>query len=141
MAAGRERCHTHQQHIFVDGLGAAGLAGDADSCGRVHVFDAKDHDDALGGPASGADQQNDALDDAHHVRLLHDELSQRTGALLGRVQLRRDDNTGLRYRLGPTHRHAEIQARRTRSGGGGRIHDCRRAGVFRVRGDDERCGR
>ena len=81
------------------------------------------------------------MDDANHVRLFHHYLPQRTGIVLGRVQYRGDDNTGLRNGVGPPYRYAEIQARRACAGSGFRDGIDTRAGYFRIRGDDKRCGR
>lgn len=111
MASRRERRYPDQQHVPVAGSGTAGqTACDARAGRRVHVFDAEDDLHAVCRPAPGADEPYDALDDAADVRLLHHDVPQRTGAVLGRVQHRGDDNTGLRNWVGPSYRYAEIQA-------------------------------
>lgn len=77
------------------------------------------------------------MDDADHVRILHNHIPQRTGAVLGCVQYRGDDNSRIRNGVGPTYRYVEIQARRTGAGRGIRDGIDTRAGYFRIRGDDE----
>lgn len=142
MAARRKRRHTHQQLIPVARPGAAGLTPrDARPRWRIHVPDAENYNHALGRPAPGANQPYDALDDADNVRLLHNYLPKRAGVVLGRVQLSRDDNTGVRNGLEPSNRYAEIQARRACFGGGERNCARRRNSDFRAGGDVEQCRR
>ena len=116
VAAERTQRNSHQQQFSLDGPGASGpdSVRDAGSGRRVHVGHAEDDHHADGGRAAGFHEQDDALDDAGDVRVLHAELPERPCGLLGRVQRGRGGDTGLRDRLGPHVESFQVQARRGR---------------------------
>lgn len=93
-------------------MGGPVIAG-PDAChagaGRpFHVGDSEDDHDAFGRPTAGADQQDDAVDDAVDVRLLHDHISQRVGGILDCLKRGRHRNTGIRHGLEADYGPAKI---------------------------------
>jgi hypothetical protein len=71
--------------------------------GSVDVVDAKDDDHAVHQPAAGIHQQDDAVDDAPDVRLLHVEFRGWPGPLLDCIQRRGYSGPGVHNRLGADH--------------------------------------
>ncbi len=73
------------------------------SGGSVDVGDAKDDDHAVHQPAASIHQQDDAVDDAPDVRLLHIEFREWPGPLLDCIQRRGYSDPGVYNRLGAYH--------------------------------------
>ena len=115
--AGRQRRHTHQQLIpLARPRKTRHFARNARPRRRLYVAHAENHLPPFCRPATSPNQSNDALDDADYVRLLHNNLPQRISPVLDCLQLRRNGNSRLRYRMGTTYRYAKIQTRRTCAG-------------------------
>ena len=101
--------------------------------GSLNVFHAKDDHHAGGGPETAVHQPYDAVDDAADVRILHDDVSEWTGIVLGDLQRCRNCDPGLRHRLGSVGVHGF--SRPTLQGA--RCGSC--AGVVGGGGDGNRC--
>jgi hypothetical protein len=71
--------------------------------GSVDVVDAKNDDHAVHQPTAGIHQQDDAVDDAPDVRILHVEFRGRPGPLLDCIQHRGYSDPGVHNRLGADH--------------------------------------
>lgn len=131
LASSRERSNSPQQLVSVDkgpgatGPGPVGRAAPADSSRRVHVLDAEDDGHAVRGPEAGLDQPDDAVDDAYIVRLFHASVFQRPGHLLGGLQYRWYDHSGVRHWLEPHYRYVKV--RKLRYGIRGRIERAARS--------------
>ena len=61
------------------------------------------------GSKAAIHEQYDAVDDAAHVRLLHDQLPQRAGAVLVRIEHHRDSDAVFCHRLGLSELQAEAE--------------------------------
>jgi len=77
--------------------------------GSVDVADAKDDDHAVHQPAAGIHQQDDAVDDAPDVRLLHVEFRGRPGPLLDCIQHRGYSGPRVHYRLDADHHPSRLR--------------------------------
>ena len=87
--------------VPVAGPGISGYDPDSPGPGgRLYVRDAEDDHHADGRPAPEVHEPDDALDDAPHVRIFHDNVPKRTGPVLGHFQRRRRGNSRIRNRLG-----------------------------------------
>ncbi len=139
LAARGPQRHPDRRLVLVDGPGAARSVadGDAGPGRRFDVGHAEDDHDAIGGCASGIDEPHDALDDAADVRVLHPELLQRLGALLGIVEHNRCGDSGVHNGMGPAEVLACFWARQRT--GGDNTH--RRVTGAYCRGDGKRCAR
>ena len=91
-----------EQPIPVDGLEPSRPVAhrDAGAGGGNHVGAAKDDADAVAGPASAIQPDNDAVDDAHIPGGVFAGMAQRLAAVLGGFQPHRHRNSVLYYRLG-----------------------------------------
>ena len=98
---------------------------------------AEDDHNAIGGRPSGIDEPDDAVDDAADVRILHAELLQRPGGLLGDIERYRCGDSGVHNGVGP----AEVLVCfRARQRAGGDYSRRRGTGAY-CRGDGKQCAR
>mgnify|MGYP007053923607 CR=1 FL=1 len=98
---------------------------------------AEDDHHAIGGCPSGIDEPHDAVDDADYVRVLHAELLQRPGGLLGNLEYYWCGDSGVHNGMGPAEVLVCFQACQR---GGGDYSRRRGAGAY-SRGDSEQCAR
>ncbi len=93
---------------------AAGVSG-----GRLHVGHAEDDRHAGRRPATTVHHQDDAVDDADHVRVLHPVFSGRACSVLGNLKHRRYRDPGVRHGLGAPGIRALFPTFRATGRGGG----------------------
>lgn len=89
------------------------------------MADSEDDYYAVGRSQAGVDEQDDAVDDAAHVRILHYNISQWAGCILDCLQRSWNNHSGICHGLDAAYRSVKIPRPRF-SGGCGRTAACYR---------------